>query len=69
MECREFHYCIYMYPKNWASQVAVAVKNLPADSEPVIQETHVLSLSWEDNLEKEIATHSGILAWKIPWTD
>ena len=32
MEYREFHYCIYMYPKNWASQVAVAVKNLPANA-------------------------------------
>ena len=34
-----------------------------------MQETCVLSLSWEDPLEKEIVTHSGILAWKIPWTE
>ena len=34
-----------------------------------MQETRVLSLSWEDPLEKEIATHSDILAWKIPWTE
>ena len=40
------------------------VKNLPA-----IQETLVGSLSWEDPLEKEVATHSSILAWRIPWTE
>ena len=33
------------------------------------QETPVLSLGWEDPLEKEMATHSNILAWKIPWTE
>ena len=40
------------------------VKNLPAK-----QEMWVQSLSWEDLLEKEIATHSSILAWEIPWTE
>ena len=40
------------------------VKNLPA-----MQETWVQSLGWEDPLEKEMATHSRILAWKIPWTE
>ena len=40
------------------------VKNLPA-----MQETSVLSLNWEDPLEKGMATHSGILAWRIPWTE
>ena len=40
------------------------VKNLPA-----VQETGVRPLSREDALEKEMATHSSILAWKIPWTD
>ena len=49
---------------NWASLVAQLVKNLPA-----VQETRVWSLSWEDPLEKEMATHSGILAWKISWTE
>ena len=34
-----------------------------------VQETHVLSLGWEDLLEKEIATHFSILAWKIPWRE
>ena len=39
-------------------------KNLPA-----IQKTWVQSLGWKDPLEKEMATHSGILAWRIPWTE
>ena len=51
--------CIY-----WASLVAQMVKRLPT-----IQETQVQSLGWEDPLEKEMATHSSILAWKIPWTE
>ena len=40
------------------------VKNLPA-----MQETRVRSLGWKDPLEKEMATHSSILAWRIPWTE
>ena len=36
---------------------------------PAMQETWVRSLGWEDPLEKEMATHSSILAWKIPWTE
>ena len=40
------------------------VKNLPA-----MQETWVQSPGWEDPLEKGMATHSSILAWKIPWTE
>ena len=44
--------------------MAQRVKCLPA-----MQETQVRSLGWEDPLEKEMATHSGILAWKIPWTE
>ena len=36
---------------------------------PVIQEALVQSLSWEDPLEMEMATHSNILAWRIPWTE
>ena len=43
--------------------VAQTVKYLPA-----VEETQVLSLGWEDPLEKGRATHSSILAWKIPWT-
>ena len=48
---------------SWASHVAQLVKNLPA-----MQETWVPSLSWEDPPEKGKATHSSILAWRIPWT-
>jgi len=48
----------------WASFVAQLVKNLPA-----MRETWVQSLGWEDPLEKEMATHSSILAWRIPWTE
>ena len=46
-----------------ASLVAQMVKHLSA-----MQETWVRSLVWEDPLEKEIAAHSSILAWRIPWT-
>ena len=46
------------------SLVAQMVKNLP-----VKQETQVRSLGWEDPLEKGKATHSSILAWRIPWTE
>ena len=44
--------------------VAQAVKNLPA-----VQKTWVRSLGWEDALEKEMATHLSILAWRILWTE
>ena len=44
--------------------MAQMVKNLPT-----MQETQVQSLGWEDPLEKGMATHSSILAWKIPWTE
>ena len=47
-----------------ASIIAQLVKNLPA-----VQETWVRFLGWKDPLEKEMATHSSILAWKIPWTE
>ena len=47
-----------------ASLVAQMVKHLPA-----IQETQVWFLDWEDPLEKEMATQSSTLAWKIPWTE
>ena len=48
----------------FASLVAHMVKNLP-----VMQEMQVQSLGWEDPLEKEMATYSSILAWRIPWTE
>ena len=47
-----------------ASLVAQMVKNMSA-----MRETQVQSLGPEDPLEKEMATHSGILAWEIPWTE
>ena len=53
----------YPLQYSWASLVAQLVKNLPA-----MQETWVQSLGWEDPLEKGKATHSSILAWRIPWT-
>ena len=50
--------------KKGASLVAQTVKNLPA-----MQEIWVRSLDWDDPLEKEMATHSSILAWRFPWTE
>ena len=50
-----------------ASPVAQQVKNLSAVQKS--HETQVPSLGWEDPLEKEMATHSSILAWRIPWTE
>ena len=47
-----------------ASLVVQRLKHLPA-----VQETWVQSLGWEDPLEKQMATHSSILAWRIPWTE
>ena len=40
------------------------IKNLPA-----VRETWIRSLGWEDPLEEDMATHSSILAWKIPWSE
>ena len=53
----------YPLQYSWASLVAELVKNLPA-----MWETWIGSLCWEDPLEKGKATHSSILAWRIPWT-
>ena len=53
----------YPLQYSWASLVAQLVKNPPA-----MWETWVRSLGWEDPLEKGKATHSSILAWRIPWT-
>ena len=50
-----------------ASLMAQWIKNLPAVL--VMHKTQVPSLGWEDALEKEMATHSSTLAWKIPWTE
>ena len=53
---------MYLYQR--ISLAAQSVKRLAA-----VQETWVRSLGWEDPLEKEMATHSSTLAWKIPWTE
>ena len=53
----------YPLQNSWAPLVAQLVKNPPAT-----RETRVRSLGWEDPLEKGMATHSSILAWRIPWT-
>ena len=57
LDMRHFFYFLFLF-------YLVICKNLPA-----VQETQVLSLGWEDSLEKEVATHSSILAWEIPWTE
>ena len=51
----------YPLQYSWASLLAQMVKNLPA-----MQETWVQSLGWKDPLEESMATHSSILAWRIP---
>ena len=58
--------CVYRYLMDLirASLVAQRLKHLPA-----MRETWVQSLGQEDPLEKEMATHSNILAWRIPWTE
>ena len=54
-------YCVPSWLLYWASLVAQTVKNLPA-----MWENWVKSLGWEDPLEEDMATHSSILAWRIP---
>ena len=54
-------FCFYYFLPEWASLVAQIVKNLPA-----MWETWIQSLGWEDSLEEGMATHSSILAWRIP---
>ena len=53
-----------IYKELRASLVAQMIKN-----QPVIEETWIQSLGQEDPLEKEMATHSSVHAWRIPWTD
>ena len=54
----------YPLQYSWASLITQMVKNLPA-----MWETWVQSLGWEDPLKEGMATHSSILAWRIPWTE
>ena len=60
-EFSEAGHCVWLFG---ASLLAQIVKNLPA-----MWETRVPSLGWEDALEERMATHSSILAWRIPWTE
>ena len=75
--CREWFFCYFVfqvltlvignpvsYSYSWASLVAQTVKNLPA-----VQVTCVQSLGQEDPLEKGMASHFSILAWRIPWSE
>ena len=55
---------IHIYTYIWASFVVQLVENLPA-----MRETWVRFLGWEDPMEESMATHSSILAWRIPWTE
>ena len=60
--------------KGWLNNVVIAnVWDVPGGSGVKnclpMQETRIQSLGWEDPLEKEMATHSSILAWEIPWTE
>ena len=67
MECRTFHYCIYTYPNNWASQVALVVKDLAANAGDT---SGVGSVPGSGRSPAEgNGTHSSILAWRIPWTE
>ena len=68
MMCMCVNICIFVYACIyiciWASLVAQRLKCLPG-----MQETWVPSLGWEDPLEKEMATHSSTLVWRIPWRE
>ena len=57
------YYTVQGLTDYWASLAAQTVQRLPA-----VQETRVQSLGWEDALEKEMATHSSALDWRIPGT-
>ena len=64
LNCEHLYQATTFVRDYWAFLVIKMVKNLPA-----MQETQVQSLGLEDPLEKGIATHSSILAWRIPWTE
>ena len=62
--CLHVHTCLHIYLYILGFPGGSVVKNLPA-----MQETQVRSLVQEDPLEKEMAPHSSVLAWRIPWTE
>ena len=55
---------VRLFATPWTVVCEAVVKNLP-----VIQDMQFQSMGWEDPLEKEMATHSSILAWEIPWPE
>ena len=63
LNCTFIHFGV-VHISTWSSLVAWTVKNLPA-----LQKTQIQSLHQEDPLEKEMATHSSVLARQIPWTE
>ena len=64
--CRKFQQVFgQVYSDMWASLVA----HTKAKNQPAMQETWIQSLGQEDPLEKRMATHSSVLAWRIPWTE
>ena len=52
-----------------SKDLSKAREQISSEYLPAVQETWVQSLGWEDPLEKEMATHSGIFTWKIPWME
>ena len=58
--------CTWLNDRLWAPKASLVPQLV--ENPPAMRETWVPSLSWEDPLEKGKATHSSILAWKIPWT-
>ena len=60
----QIHHLYSNVSRTWASLVAQTVKNLPT-----MQENWVQSLGQEDHMEKGMAIHSSILAWRVPWTE
>ena len=69
--CRELWPLILQAPLNWvliSSVLTTTVVTQMAKNLPTVWETWVRSLGWEDSLEKGMAIHSSILAWRIPWT-
>ena len=65
---REYYLWIW-YINNRASQVALVLKNLPANIGDLRDAAQIWPPGWENPLEEGMATHSSILAWKIPWTE
>ena len=59
-----FFFCLY---RKHVCKAAVKLKNLPPNSGDLSDKSSILG--WEDPLEKEMATHSSIFAWRIPWTE